>query len=127
MSEFQLKEGHNFKTTVSVELFIWKQADIHFVYSPALDLVGYGYTAKEAKDSFETVLADFIEYTNDNNTLFDDLEELGWKVDRKRQKIKTPSRKEILEKAEEDESTFKEVLNSENYRIEERNVQLACR
>jgi len=72
------KERFEVKTNLFLILF---QEDEHFiVYSPALDLSGYGYSEQEAKDSFNTVLAEFINYTTTKNTFFDELKKHGWKI-----------------------------------------------
>jgi hypothetical protein len=42
---------------------------VHFIYSPHLDLTGYGYSHEEAKQSFEVVLKGFIDYTIKKGTL----------------------------------------------------------
>ena len=54
--------------------------DIHFVYSPHLDLSGYGYSYQEAQTSFEHMLSEFLDYTSKKGTLALLLKELGWKI-----------------------------------------------
>ncbi len=51
---------------------------IHFIYSPHLDLTGYGHNATEAKESFEIVFEDFVDYTIKKKTLPKVLAGLGW-------------------------------------------------
>lgn len=51
---------------------------IHFVYSPHLDLTGYGNTLREAKYSFEIVFEDFLDYTVREKTLKTIMKKLGW-------------------------------------------------
>lgn len=53
---------------------------VHFVYSPHLDLSGYGYTKEEAKESFDIVFDDFMDYTLEKGTLNKVLSKLGWKT-----------------------------------------------
>lgn len=57
-----------------------KEEGINYIYSPALDLTGYGKNVKEAKESFEVTLKEFIDYTDNKKTIFDELEHLGWLV-----------------------------------------------
>lgn len=114
-------EGKGFKGKVSLELYIWKEDEITFVYSPALDLVGYGYNEEEAKNSFEIVLTDYIEHTHAKNTLLKDLEKLGWKIDRNRQEIEAPDKERLAKENE----TLQQILNSQDYHTEDRPVQLA--
>lgn len=53
--------------------------NVHFIYSPQLDLTGYGYSQEEAKQSFEVVFEDFVDYTMKKGTLGSVLKKLGWK------------------------------------------------
>ncbi len=53
---------------------------IHIIYSPHLDLSGYGKTEKEAKESFELVFKEFLDYTIKKKTLGKLLQKLGWKI-----------------------------------------------
>ncbi|RME15031.1 MAG: hypothetical protein D6799_06490 [Bacteroidetes bacterium] len=50
---------------VKVQLFLIKFVDengVHIVYSPHLDLAGYGENEKEAQESFNIHLNEFIDY-----------------------------------------------------------------
>jgi len=51
---------------------------ISFVYSPHLDITGYGYSLADAKESFEIVFDDFLDYTTKKATLGSLLQKLGW-------------------------------------------------
>ena len=79
---------HHKNIEVNVDLIEYSENDIYYVYSPALDLVGYGKNHAEARASWETVLGEYIGYTLNKNTLTKDLVSRGWKV--KRNKIVTP-------------------------------------
>jgi len=68
--------------------------DIHFIYSPHLDLTGYGTDPDEAKKSFEIVFEDFVDYTLKKKTLGKVLTGLGWELkgsSKKPKKILAPS------------------------------------
>lgn len=68
---------------VNVLLFLIHFEDensVHFVYSPHLDLTGYGNNPEDAKKSFEIVFEDFIDYTLNKKTLGKVLSGLGWKL-----------------------------------------------
>ena len=72
---------------------------VHFVYSPHLDLTGYGKDFNEAKKSFEIVLEDFIDYTLEKKTLAKVLSGLGWDLNgsvKKLQKIDSPGIASII-------------------------------
>jgi hypothetical protein len=70
-------------STVKVRLLLINFQDenkVHFVYSPHLDLTGYGNNLSEAKESFEIAFEDFIDYTIKKKTLTKVLTNLGWKT-----------------------------------------------
>lgn len=70
------------KGEVKVRVLLFHFTDekgIHFVYSPHLDITGYGHSLSEAKTSFEVVFEDFLDYTIKKATLGSLLQKLGWK------------------------------------------------
>jgi hypothetical protein len=88
---------NNSNAKVRVNLFLIHFQDennTHFIFSPHLDLTGYGNNLREAKKSFNIALDDFISYTINKKTLSKVLTGLGWKVKgstRKPAKILAPS------------------------------------
>lgn len=82
---------------VNIKLLLFHFQDennIHFIYSPHIDLTGYGKTIAEAKKSFEIVLEDFVDYTLKKKTLGKVLSDLGWKLKgtaKKPKKVIAPS------------------------------------
>jgi len=85
-----------------VVLFSFQDADTFIVYSPQLDISGYGKTQKEALSSFDYCLAGFLDYSVKNETLFDELTCLGWKLKKgtnnNLKQIKAPSWSDIIKK-----------------------------
>ncbi|OFY51424.1 MAG: hypothetical protein A2W85_09795 [Bacteroidetes bacterium GWF2_41_31] len=68
---------------VKVKLLLFSFQDenkVHFIYSPHLDLTGYGTTIHDAKSSFNIVFNDFIDYTLKKKTLSKVLSQLGWQL-----------------------------------------------
>lgn len=65
---------------VNLSLFSFEDDGSKIVYSPALDLSGYGNTEKEAKASFEEALKEFLRYTTHKGTFTKELKRLGWEV-----------------------------------------------
>ena len=53
---------------------------IHYVYCPALDITGYGYTDSEAKNSFDKTLELYLNYTINKGTFAADLKAHGWNL-----------------------------------------------
>ncbi len=83
-------EEHNSNIEVKVDLIEYEEAGIYYVYSPAFDLVGYGKTAIEARESWQTVLEEYFSYTLNKKTLVKDLESRGWTI-KKKKKFTSPS------------------------------------
>lgn len=70
------------KDEIKVRILLFHFIDeqgISFVYSPHLDITGYGHSLGEAKKSFEIVFDDFLDYTTKKGTLGRLLQKLGWK------------------------------------------------
>jgi len=83
--------------TFNLPVITFQEEDAFFVYSPALDLTGYGKTEEEAKASFDETLGQFFDYSTNKKTLFRELEKLGWKVSKKKAST-PPSLIEMLNK-----------------------------
>ena len=90
------------EASVRVKLLLVQFKDengVHFIYSPHLDLTGYGTDPDEAKRSFEIVFEDFVDYTLKKKTLGKVLTGLGWELkgsSKKPKKILSPSIKSVI-------------------------------
>ena len=62
---------------VKLSLFTFIEENVHVVYSPALDLYGYGNDEHEARHSFEVALQEYIRHTAEHKTLDKDLKKYG--------------------------------------------------
>ena len=84
MSQYIFKKGiQKDSSLISVRLLLIYFKDenkVNFIYSPHLDLTGYGNTLPEAKASFEIVFDDFIDYTIKKKTIGHILTKLGWQL-----------------------------------------------
>lgn len=102
------------KTELSLIYFV--EDNTHIIFSPALDLSGYGNTEIEAKESFQIVLQEFINYGMNKKTLLKDLEDHGWKIrgNKKRPKIQSPDLSEMLKSNNELEDIF-QTKNFQKY------------
>ena len=82
--EYIFEGGYSNKSEdVKVKLLLFHFKDennIHFIYSPHLDLTGYGKNLNKAKKSFEIIFKDFVDYTLKKKTLSKVLTNLGWKL-----------------------------------------------
>lgn len=86
------------KVKANLTLIGFKDKNVFHIYSPALDIYGYGYTEAEAKHSFQISFEEFIDYTSKKKTLVSELTKLGWTVkgSSKKRKFKQPNFAELL-------------------------------
>lgn len=91
MSDLNFKAnytGTKDKVEVSLSLLKFKEDGVQFIYSPSLDLTGYGKDPRSAKRSFEIVMEEFVNYTTNKGTLVKELQRLGWKISGSKRKPK---------------------------------------
>ncbi len=105
---------------LNVSIFLWEEDSIFYVYAPALDLTGYGLSKEEARESFETVLHEFIVYTHNKKTIFKELENLGWAVNKRKKRIISPDFEDMLSENEH----FKHLYKSKDLTRDTSNVNL---
>lgn len=82
------------KVEFNLPVIKFQEDNLHFYYTPALDLTGYGHSEEEAKNSFNETLGQFFDYTINKKTLTSELKKLGWKVRGK--SITVPSLTEMI-------------------------------
>lgn len=116
-------QGGNLKINTSLQLFSFKDDSSVVVYSPALDLCGYGKDEQEAKLSFNVVLEEFIKYTTNKNTLITELEKLGWliKGSKKNPKLSAPDITSMLVTNEE----LARIFNKKEFKKFEQKMAIA--
>ncbi|MGQ3015107.1 MAG: hypothetical protein ACT6QS_15455 [Flavobacteriales bacterium] len=113
--------GKKFMHKIRLRLYIWSEDKVFFVYAPALDLTGYGNTETEAKDSFTHILQETVSYMENKDTLFDELERLGWTTNRAKRRVKAPDIKEMKEDNEE----FRIISSKPNVKTINESLELA--
>ena len=106
---------------VGLSLIEFNEYDVTIIYSPALNLSGYGYNTDEAKNSFKIDLHEFFRYTNNNKTFDKVLKELGWtfKGGKKKPKIEAPLNSALIAK----NPLYNEIINSKNYKVYKEDVE----
>lgn len=114
-------KDRNQLVNVDLSVFIWNEDQIFFAYSPAFDITGYGNSEDEARKSFEVVLEEFLKYTHNKDTIFEELEKLGWTVNKRKKRVKSPDLNELLV----DNEHFKHIYSSKAPKQESRNIELA--
>lgn len=98
MAQYIFEKGYkNDSNLVKVKLLLIHFVDennVQFIYSPHLDLTGYGDSLSNAKNSFEIALEDFVDYTLKKKTIGKVLSSLGWEIkgsSKKPKKVLAPS------------------------------------
>ena len=109
------RDGRNW-INVKLSLIEFEEDGLHFVYSPALDLTGYGKTEAEAKESYNQAIEEFLTYTSHKKTAFEVLERLGWII--KKKKVSAPSLSELLQ----NRSYLEEIFTEKQFRKTDENV-----
>lgn len=113
--------GSKYRIDVNLDVYIWNEDGVYFAYAPALDLTGYDTTEDKAKESFSKFLDDMLSYMHNKDTIFNELERLGWTVNRKKKRVNAPGLEELISDNEE----FKNVLNRPDYKKVRQGVQLS--
>lgn len=113
----------NGKYNVALSLVEFEEENVTIIYSPALDLSGYGYNHSEAKSSFTEALHEFFRYTNNKNTLDKVLKDLGWAIkgSKKKPKFDPPKDSDLVSS----NPMYNEIVNSKSYSVSKEKVEFA--
>ncbi|MBU1372366.1 MAG: hypothetical protein KKG25_00860 [Bacteroidetes bacterium] len=111
------------KYHVGLSLVEFEEENVTIIYSPALDLSGYGYNQDEARNSFSEALKEFFRYTNNKNTLYQVLENLGWLVNgsKKKPRFNPPKDSELIAK----NPVYNDIVNNKSYKVSREEVEFA--
>ena len=72
-----MKEGTGIDVLLSVILY--SEEGIHYAYCAALDILGYGNTEAEARQSFEVMIRETLTDAVASGTLLAMLQDCGWR------------------------------------------------
>jgi hypothetical protein len=114
MQEANLSGEKKFGTKfikVSLQVLVFEEDKIHYAYMPSFDLTGYGNTEDEAKESLTIVLDEFLRYTLNKNTLFVEMQRLGWKIKSKKRPMYAPQMSDLININDQ----LKDIVNSKQY------------
>lgn len=112
----------NVEHKASIGVFTWNSDGIYYAYSPSLDMTGYGDNKEEAIKSFEITFHEFVKYATNKKTLWDELEHLGWAVNKKKKKVLAPKMTEMLQ----DNEIFRDVFNKPGVEMVNKEVELVA-
>ncbi len=95
-SKLENKKGDELH--VSLNLVQFNDDGVEVLYAPALEVYGYGNNFKEAQNSLDVCLKEFINYTINKGTFESELERLGWKIkgSKSKRKYTTPTFSDLL-------------------------------
>jgi hypothetical protein len=117
-SKFSNEKG---SYTVKLPVLSFKDDNAHIIYCPALDLSGSGNTESQAKESFAITVTEYLDYTTNKGTLFNDLKKLGWTIHKNKKKLASPPpMSELLENNEE----FSRIFDNYPYKKFDTGVSL---
>ena len=111
------------KYHVGLALVEFEEDNVTIIYSPALDLSGYGYNPEEAKQSFSEALNEFFRYTNNKNSLDQVLKELGWAIkgSKKNPKFNPPKDSDLVSL----NPLYNEIVNNKSYKVSREDVEFS--
>lgn len=113
----------NGKYHVGLSLVEFEEENVTIIYSPALDLSGYGYSQSEAKQSFSEALHEFFRYTTNKRTLEKVLKELGWAIrgSKKKPKFNPPKDSDLVSL----NPLYNDIVNNKSYKVSREEVEFA--
>jgi len=105
-----------------LSLLSFVENDIHYLYSPELDIYGYGQNETQARDSFTTTFKATISYMVNKRTLTEELKTLGWTVKKNKKGVlyTPPLFSNLIEENEE----VRNIVNTKVYTKYNHAVQL---
>ena len=126
MANLHLKADLGFdngKYHVGLSLIEFQEDDVTIIYSPALDLSGYGYNVAEAKKSFSEALHEFFRFTGNNKSIDKVLKNLGWSIrgSKNKPKFNPPKDSDLVHT----NSLYNEIVNNKNYKVSREDVEFA--
>lgn len=88
------------RISVNTPIVIFEQNNCKIIFSPTLEIYGYGNNEKEAKQSFKNNVEEFINYTINKGTFTSELKRMGWEYKKRRKQYIVPSFSKMLKSNE---------------------------
>lgn len=112
------------KVKANIVLISFKEQHHYIIYSPHLEVTGYGESEDEAMKSFNHCLGVFLDYTVNKKTLHKELISLGWQLKKgsikKPLKVSAPLMTDLLKH----NSVLEELLNKQDIRTIQKEVAI---
>ena len=96
---------------VNLQVLFFEEDAIFYAFMPSFDLTGYGNSEEEAKESLTVVLDEFLRYTLNKNTLFIEMQRLGWNIRSKKKPIYAPQMSDLINNNDQ----LKDIINSKQF------------
>ncbi len=112
--------GGRYAVEVQLQLFSWEEEGLYFVYAPAMDLTGYGQTQEEANNSFGITMEESLKYMENKSTMFDELERLGWMVNRRKKRVQAPDFETLIS----DNDEFAKLSKKPGVTVSDKSLEL---
>ena len=114
---------NNSKHHFDLSLIEFQEDQVTIIYSPALDLSGYGYNLQEARNSFSEALQEFFRYTSNKKTTDKILEDLGWSIidTKEKPRFNPPKDSDLVQT----NPLFNDIVNNKDYKVSREDVELA--
>ena len=107
-----------------IVLISFQEGSDYIVYSPHLEVTGYGKNQEEAMESFNHCLGVFLDYTVKKETLHEELISLGWAIQKgsaqRPKKIKAPNWSDLIQNNTE----LAQLLNTHDISTMQREVAI---
>lgn len=107
-----------------IVLISFQEGDDYIVYSPHLEVTGYGKNQEEAMESFNHCLGVFLDYTVKKKTLHEELISLGWALQKgsaqRPKKIQAPNWSDLIQNNAE----LAQLLNTHDISTMQREVAI---
>lgn len=97
MNNFIRTDGNQNVLELHLSVLVFQEGEYLVAFCPSLGLSSYGDSVQDAKEAFDEVMKDYIEYSKKNKSLHDDLVSHGWKftVIQNQQKAEPPAQVEL--------------------------------
>lgn len=112
------------KVKANIILISFKEGEDFIIYSPHLEVTGYGKSEDDAMHSFNHCLGTFLDYTVNKKTLHQELISLGWELKKgtvkNPKKVNAPSWGDLLK----NNAALEELLNKQNIKTSHKEVAI---
>ncbi len=116
-------ETNSEKYHIGLSLIEFIEDDVTIVYSPALDLSGYGNNEIEAKQSFSEAIDEFFRFTTEKSTFDKVLTNLGWTINGSKHNLEfNPPKDSDLVASN---SLYNEIVNNKSYKVSRQELEFS--